>query len=216
MSFNEICHKKGLIAISPIVVFLAMYVAVSIIVGDFYKMPIAVALVVASMWAVIISRGYNLTKRVEIYSKEAANPNVMYMLWIFILAGAFASLAENIGAIDATVNATLKILPPKFLIPGLFLAACFISISIGTSVGTVVALTPLAVQLADAAGGEVAFFVATVLGGAFFGDNLSFISDTTIAATRTQGCKMNDKFKINLWIALPAALLTLLLYCIVF
>ncbi len=214
MSFNEICHKKGLIAISPIVVFLAMYVAVSIIVGDFYKMPIAVALVVASMWAVIISRGYNLTKRVEIYSKEAANPNVMYMLWIFILAGAFASLAENIGAIDATVNATLKILPPKFLIPGLFLAACFISISIGTSVGTVVALTPLAVQLADAAGGEVAFFVATVLGGAFFGDNLSFISDTTIAATRTQGCKMNDKFKINLWIALPAALLTLLLYCI--
>lgn len=213
MSLRKISHTKGLIAISPIVVFLVMYVVVSIIVGDFYKMPIAVALVVASMWAVIISRGYNLTKRVEIYSKEAANPNVMYMLWIFILAGAFASLAENIGAIDATVNATLKILPPQYLIPGLFLAACFISISIGTSVGTVVALTPLAVQLADAAGGEVAFFVATVLGGAFFGDNLSFISDTTIAATRTQGCKMNDKFKINLWIALPAALLTLLLYC---
>lgn len=213
MSFDGIGHKKGLIAISPIVVFLVLYVAVSIIVGDFYKMPIAVALVIASMWAVLIFRGNKLSRRIEIFSKEAANSNVMYMVWIFILAGAFASLAEKIGAIDATVNATLKILPPDYLIPGLFVATCFISISIGTSVGTVVALTPLAVQLADTAGGDVAFFVATVLGGAFFGDNLSFISDTTIAATRTQGCKMNDKFKTNLWIALPAAMVVLIFYC---
>ncbi len=213
MSFDRIGHKKGLIAISPIVVFLVLYVAVSIIVGDFYKMPIAVALVIASMWAVLIFRGNKLSRRIEIFSKEAANSNVMYMVWIFILAGAFASLAEKIGAIDATVNATLKILPPDYLIPGLFVATCFISISIGTSVGTVVALTPLAVQLADTAGGDVAFFVATVLGGAFFGDNLSFISDTTIAATRTQGCKMNDKFKTNLWIALPAAIVVLIFYC---
>ncbi len=213
MSLNEICHKKGLIAISPIVVFLIMYVVVSVVVGDFYKMPIAVALVIASMWAVLINKSNKLSRRIEIFSKEAANSNVMFMVWIFILAGAFASLAENVGAIDATVNATLKILPPEFLVPGLFIATCFISISIGTSVGTVVALTPLAVQLADTAGGDVSFFVAIVLGGAFFGDNLSFISDTTIAATRTQGCKMNDKFKTNLWIALPAAIITLLAYC---
>jgi Na+/H+ antiporter NhaC len=137
------------------------------------------------------------------------------MMWVYILAGAFAAIAKSIGSIDATVLLTLKYLPNEFIIPGLFLAACFISLSIGTSVGTVVALAPLAADLATHSGGNVAMFVAIVLGGAFFGDNLSFISDTTIAATRTQGCRMNEKFKANLWIALPAAIVTLAIYIII-
>lgn len=209
---ERISHRRGLLAISPIVVFLLFYLVVSLVIGDFYKMPIAVALVIASMWAVLIFRNKSLSQRIEIFSKEAGSSNVLYMVWVFILAGAFATLAQEIGAVDATVNLTLKYLPPEYVVPGIFLAACFISISIGTSVGTVVALTPLAVQIAETSGGDVAFFVAVVLGGAFFGDNLSFISDTTIAATRTQGCKMNEKFKANLWIALPAAIITLIIY----
>lgn len=212
---ERIPHSKGLLAISPIVLFLIAYLVVSIIVGDFYKMPIAVALVVSSMWATLIYKGVPLARRIEVFSKEAGSGNVMYMIWIFVLAGAFASLAKEMGAIEATVNLTLEYLPARFLLPGLFLAACFISLAIGTSVGTVVALAPLAVQLAETADASVALFVATVMGGAFFGDNMSFISDTTIASTRTQGCKMNEKFKANLWIALPAALITLVVYMIV-
>lgn len=211
---DRISHRRGLLAISPIIVFLAFYLVVSIIMGDFYKMPIAVALVIASMWAVSIFRGKTLSQRIEIFSKEAGSSNVLYMVWIFVLAGAFAMLAQKVGAVEATVNLTLKYLPPEFVVPGIFIAACFISVSIGTSVGTVVALTPLAVELAQTSGGDVPFFVAVVLGGAFFGDNLSFISDTTIAATRTQGCQMNEKFKANLWIALPAAVATLILYVV--
>jgi len=212
---ERVSHGRGLLAISPIIVFLALYLVVSIVMGDFYKMPIAVALVIASMWAVAMFRGKSLAQRIEIFSKEAGGSNVLYMVWIFVLAGAFAVLAEKIGAVEATVNLTLKYLPPEFVVPGIFLAACFISVSIGTSVGTVVALTPLAVELAQTSGGDVPFFVAVVLGGAFFGDNLSFISDTTIAATRTQGCQMNEKFKANLWIALPAAIATLIVYVII-
>lgn len=211
---TEISWRRGITAISPIIIFLSFYLAVSIIIGDFYKMPIAVALLVASAWAVAIMRGTPLSKRVEVFSRDAGSSNVMYMVWIFILAGAFASLAKATGSVEATVNLALQWLPAEMLVPGLFLAACFISLSIGTSVGTVVALTPLAVQLATSESESVAFFVAVVIGGAFFGDNLSFISDTTIAATRTQGCKMNDKFKANLWIALPAATASLILYAV--
>ena len=205
---------RGLLAISPIVLFLLLYLAVSLIIGDFYKMPIAVALLVASAWAVAILRGKSIAERVELFSRDAGSPNVMYMVWIFVLAGAFAALAKEVGSVDATVNLTLRFLPVELIIPGLFMAACFISLAIGTSVGTVVALTPLAAELAATGGDSVPFFVAVVLGGAFFGDNLSFISDTTIAATRTQGCKMNEKFKANFAIVLPAALITLALYVV--
>lgn len=203
---------KGLIALSPMVVFLLLYVAVSAIIGDFYKIPISVALLVASMWAIVIYRGSPLKERIEVFSRAAADSDIIYMIWIFILAGAFASVAKSIGAVDATVSFTLNVFPPEYIVPTLFVAACLISFSIGTSVGTVVALTPLAAQLASTEGGNVAFFVGVVLGGAFFGDNLSFISDTTIAATRSQGCSMQDKFKVNLWIALPAAIVTLICY----
>lgn len=204
--------SQGLIALSPMIVFLLLYVAVSAIIGDFYKIPISVALLIASMWAIVIYRGKTLKERIETFSKAAANSDIIYMIWIFILAGGFASIAKSIGAVDATVSFTLSVFPSEYLVPTLFVASCLISFSIGTSVGTVVALTPLAAQLAATEGGNVAFFVGVVLGGAFFGDNLSFISDTTIAATRSQGCSMQDKFKVNLWIALPAAVVTLLCY----
>lgn len=203
---------RGLLALSPMAVFLLLYVAVSIAIGDFYKMPISVALVISSAWAVISYRGKSTTDRIETFSRAAGNSNILYMVWIFVLAGAFAALAKEIGAVDATVGLALRFCPPDFVVPTLFLAACFISLAVGTSVGTIVALAPLAQEIAVMSNGNVAFYVAVVLGGAFFGDNLSFISDTTIAATRSQGCDMADKFKANLWIALPAAFITLIIY----
>ena len=203
---------SGIIAISPMIVFLLLYVVVSILIGDFYKIPISVALLVASMWSIVVYRHQSLKQRIETFSRAAADSDIIYMIWIFVLAGAFASVAKEMGAVDATVSMTLSIFPPQYIVPTLFIAACLISFSIGTSVGTVVALTPLAAELATAEGGEVPFFVAAVLGGAFFGDNLSFISDTTIAATRSQGCNMQDKFKANMWIAFPAATITLIVY----
>ncbi|MDE6022385.1 MAG: Na+/H+ antiporter NhaC family protein, partial [Muribaculaceae bacterium] len=209
---SRISKWDGWVALSPMAVFLLLYVAVSAAIGDFYKIPISVALLAASMWAILICRGKRLKERIEIFSEAAAKPDILYMIWIFILAGAFASVAKEIGAVDATVNFTLSVFPARYIVPTLFVASCFISFSIGTSVGTVVALTPLAAELAVVGGANVPFYVASVLGGAFFGDNLSFISDTTIAATRSQGCQMQDKFKVNLWIALPAALATLILY----
>ena len=209
---SYISTGKGLLALSPIVVFLLLYVAVSVIIGDFYKMPLSIAFIIASMWALLFTPKKKITERIEIFSKGAANSNVLYMIWIFFLAGAFSALAKGIGAIDATVNLALASLPSSFLVPGLFITACFISMSIGTSVGTIVALTPFACQLAQSTGVDTAFLVSVVLGGSFFGDNLSFISDTTIASTRSQKVKMNDKFKTNLWIALPAAIATLGIY----
>lgn len=207
-----ISAAQGWLALSPAIVFLILYVAVSLIIGDFYVMPITVALLAASVWGTLIYRGKDLNGRIEVFSRAAGHTNILYMVWIFVLAGAFAALAKGIGAIDATVSLTLRFFPSELILPAIFVAACFISFSIGTSVGTVVALVPLIVELADSGGGNLPLFVATVLGGAFFGDNLSFISDTTIAATRTQGCGMADKFRANLWIVLPAAIATLSLY----
>ncbi len=209
---EAVSASAGWLALSPVILFLVLYVVVSLLLGDFYKMPIAVALVVASAWAIVILRGRPLLKRIEVFSRAAGHSNILYMIWVFILAGAFATVAKEIGAVEATVSLALRAFPAEFVVPTIFFAACFISLSIGTSVGTVVALTPLAVEIAGAADGNVAFYVAVVLGGAFFGDNLSFISDTTIAATRSQECNMADKFKANLWIALPAALVTLGVY----
>lgn len=203
---------RGWTALSPMVVFLLSYVAVSVYIGDFYKMPISVALTVAAVWAVVIYRGHSLQERIDTFSRAAGHVNILYMIWVFVLAGAFATMASKIGAVEATVSLTLSVFPAQWVVPTLFLASCFISLAIGTSVGTVVALVPLAAEMAEAGGADVPFFVAVVLGGAFFGDNLSFISDTTIAATRSQGCDMADKFKANLWIALPAAVITLALY----
>lgn len=164
---------------------------------------------IASIYAITISKGFPLTNRITIYSRGASTENMMLMLWIFVLAGAFANSAKQMGCIDATVNLTLSILPSNMLLAGLFLAACFISLSIGTSVGTIVALVPIAAALGETTGGSIPLMTATVVGGAFFGDNLSFISDTTVAATSTQGCRMSDKFRVNLFIVLPAAIVIL-------
>lgn len=208
---KPISNKKGIIALSPLVVFLVLYLVTSIIVGDFYKVPIIVAFMIASIYAIAISGGFALSNRISIFSRGASTENMMLMLWIFVLAGAFANSAKQMGCIDATVNLTLSILPSNMLLAGLFLAACFISLSIGTSVGTIVALVPIAAALGEATQGNVPLMTAIVVGGAFFGDNLSFISDTTVAATSTQGCKMSDKFRVNLFIVLPAAIVVLLI-----
>lgn len=203
---------NGWLALSPLLVFLCVYLVSSIIAQDFYKIPISAAFLVASVYAVAICRGKTLEERVSIFSDGAGNRNVLLMIWIFVLAGAFASTAKEIGAIDATVNLALRILPGKLLYAGLFLASCFISMSIGTSVGTIVALVPVAAGIAQEIDAGTAFITAIIVGGAFFGDNLSFISDTTIAATRTQECSMSDKFKVNLRIVGPAALAVFILY----
>ncbi len=204
--------KKGLFALSPLLVFIALYLVTSIIARDFYKVPITVAFMVASIYAVIISGGIPIKKRIDIYSRGAGTSQMMLMIWIFVLAGAFANTAKVTGAIDATVNLTLTLLPPNMLLAGLFLAACFISISIGTSVGTIVALTPIAAGIANHTGMELPMIVGLVVGGSFFGDNLSFISDTTIVATSTQECRLSDKFRVNSYIVMPVALLMLLYY----
>ena len=204
-----------MLALSPFIVFMIVYLVGSLLAGDFYKLPLTVAFLIASAYAICITPKMKLKERVNIFSRGAGNENIMLMVWIFVLAGAFASIADQMGAIDATVNLTLRFLPASMLLPGLFLAACFISLSIGTSVGTVVALTPVAVGIAEQTGSLLPMIVAIVVGGAFFGDNLSFISDTTIVATQTQGCKMNDKFKANIWLAAPAALIVLIIYIII-
>jgi Na+/H+ antiporter NhaC len=211
---NEIKNPKtsGWKALSPLFVFLFLYLGIAIAVNDFYKVPIAVAFFVSSCYAILMTRGISLYKRVYQFSIGASNKNILLMIWIFILAGAFAKSAEGMGAINATVNLILVLLPENLLIPGLFIAACFISLAIGTSVGTIVALAPIAINLATAIGVDPSFMVAVVVGGSFFGDNLSFISDTTIAATRTQECAMRDKFRVNSMIVIPAAILVLCIY----
>ena len=204
--------KKGLLALSPLAVFITLYLVTSIAAGDFYKVPITVAFMTASIYAVVISGGMPLTKRIDTFSRGASTGQMMLMIWIFILAGAFANSAKVMGSIDATVNLTLALMPPQMLLAGLFLAACFISLSIGTSVGTIVALTPIAAGVAEQTGTSVAMMTAIVVGGSFFGDNLSFISDTTIAATQTQGCKLSDKFRVNSFIVVPTAVVIFIVY----
>ena len=200
-----------MLALSPLVVFILLYLVTSIVARDFYKVPITVAFLTASIYAIAITRG-KLRRRINVFSRGASTPEMMLMIWIFILAGAFANTARQMGSIDATVNLTLWMLPSEMLLAGLFIAACFISLSIGTSVGTIVALTPIAAGVAQQTGADMAMVIAVIVGGSFFGDNLSFISDTTIIATQTQGCKTSDKFRVNSFIVAPAAILILCLY----
>lgn len=208
----RISNKQGLLALSPLLVFIVLYLITSIIARDFYKVPITVAFMISSIYAVATSWNFPLPKRIDMFSKGAGTSNMMMMLWIFVLAGAFANSAKVMGSIDATVNLTLMVLPGSMIMAGLFLASCFISLSIGTSVGTIVALVPIAAGLAGSTGVSIPMMTAVVVGGAFFGDNLSFISDTTIVATSTQGCRMSDKFRVNFFIVMPAALLIFVIY----
>lgn len=200
-------------ALSPLFLFLALYLGISLAAGDFYKVPVTVAFLMAAAYAIAIYRGRSISERIQTFSRGASQSNVMLMVWIYLLAGAFAASAKAMGSVDATVGLTLHLLPASLLLPGIFLAACFISLAIGTSVGTIAALTPVAVGIAQQSEGvSLPLMVAIVVGGAYFGDNLSFISDTTISATQTQGCRMRDKFHTNLMIVLPVALVILALY----
>lgn len=214
-------HTKGILAVSPVLVLAAMFLGLGLAWGDFYKVPLIVVFLITVVYGVVVTivmdkrvkaKGttwkQHIGHAVELLSRGAGEKNLMLMIWIFLLAGAFAATAKAMGAIDATVQLTMALLPASMLLPGLFLAACFVSLSVGTSVGTIVALVPVAAGLAAPTSLPVALLVASVVGGAFFGDNLSFISDTTIVATRTQGVKLSDKFKANVWIAVPAAIVT--------
>ncbi len=202
---------NGWLALSPLLVFLVIYAAASIIAGDFYKVPITSAFLISTIYAFLITSG-EMDVKISVFSDGAGNRNVLLMIWVFILAGAFANTAKDIGAIEATVNLTLTVMPEKLIYAGLFLASCFISMAIGTSVGTIVALVPVGTAIAQEMGAGVPYMTAIIAGGAFFGDNLSFISDTTIAATRTQGCSMADKFKANFAIVAPAAVIVTAVY----
>lgn len=207
----KVTYLKALRAISPLLVFLLLYLATSIILQDFYKVPITVAFLISSIYALAITKG-RLADNIKIFSKGAGDNNLLLMLWIFIMAGAFASSAKAMGGIDATVGAALRWLPSSTILPGLFLASCFISLAIGSSTGTVAALVPIAWGLSSELDVNAALIVGLVVGGAYFGDNLSFISDTTIVATQTQGCRMSDKFRENIKIVGPVALLMLIAY----
>lgn len=209
-------NKKGLLALSPLILLIAM---IALFTGysaeESHKdtsLSLTVAFMISSIYAVAISGGIPIRKRIDTYSRGAGANNLMLMLWIYVLAGAFAASAKAMGAVDATVNLALSLLPASMILPGLFLAACFISLSIGTSVGTIVALVPIAAGLAHSVDANLALTVAIIVGGAYFGDNLSFISDTTVVATQTQGCQMSDKFRVNALIVIPAAIIILIIY----
>lgn len=204
--------NKGFLALSPLIVFVVLYPVLSLVAGDFSSVPLTVVFLISSVYAVATSTKFSLKERIDIYGQGASTPNLLLMLWIYVLAGAFSQSAKGMGAIDTTVNLALSILPPSMILPGLFVTACFISISIGTSVGTVVTLVPIAAGIATQTNSNVALLTAVIVGGAYFGDNLSFISDTTVVATQTQGVRMKDKFKVNLMIVVPAVVIVLAVY----
>ena len=205
--------SRGLVAISPLAVFLLVYLVSSLVAGDFYKVPVSAAFLLAGVYGVAVARG-PLPERLAAFSRGAGHPNVLLMIWIFLLAGAFAQTARSIGAVDATVSLMLSAVPPRWLLAGLFVTACFISMAMGTSVGTIVALVPIGTGIAAQCSIPAPYMAAVVVGGSFFGDNLSFISDTTIASTRAAGCEMRDKFRANLRIVLPAFLAVTVIYFI--
>ena len=211
-------NKKGLLALSPLFLLIVLIVAFTVYSVDAShkdtNLSLTVAFMISSIYAIAISGGMPIKSRVDTYSKGAGANNLMLMLWIYVLAGSFAVSAKAMGAVDATVNLALSILPASMILPGLFLAACFISVSIGTSVGTVVALVPIAAGLAHSMDVNIGMMTAIIVGGAYFGDNLSFISDTTVVATQTQNCKMSDKFRVNSLIVVPAAVIVLAIYAV--
>lgn len=228
-STPRVSTRRGWLAVSPLLLMVVLFLVLGIAAGDFNKVPLVIVFIIASAYALFITNQPDATRptepefhrgllpiaeRVSVFSRGAGEKNLMMMIWIFILAGAFAASAKQMGAIDSTVAMTLHALPVSLLLPGLFLAACFVSLSIGTSVGTVMALVPVATGVASSSGLALPMVVGAVVGGAFFGDNLSFISDTTIVATRSQGVRLSDKFRANIRIALPAAVVCFVIYCV--
>jgi len=208
-------YKGNVFALLPLAVFLVLFVGSGIITGDFYTMPVLVAFMIAAAVALLSNKSANMQTKMEEFCKGAGDSNIILMVMIFILAGAFGSVTKAMGGVDSTVNLSLSILPSNLLVAGLFVIGCFISVSMGTSVGTIAALAPIGLGIAQKTGIDIALVIGAVVGGAMFGDNLSMISDTTIAAVRTQGCELKDKFKTNFLIVLPAAIITVILLVVI-
>lgn len=196
----------------PMVLFIIIYLGNGLITGSLKSMPVEVAFLISAVVALFINRKVKFSEKVETFCKGGGNPNIILMSLIFVMAGAFSQISKDIGAVSSVVNFGLSLFPSKILIPALFIISCFLSLAIGTSVGTIVALTPIAIGLSDKSGNPLGLCCAAVLGGAMFGDNLSIISDTTIVATKSQGCEMRDKFKANFKLVLIPALVTATLF----
>lgn len=207
-------RRQGWVALLPLLLLAALMGGLGILFGDFSKIPMTLVFALTGIGALLTLRGYPLDERVATFSRGAGSADLLLMVWIFVLAGAFAKSAQAMGAVGATVELTMSFLPGSFLLAGLFVAACVVSLCVGTSVGTIVALVPVASEMAMRTGTATPLMVAAVVGGSFFGDNLSFISDTTVAATKTQGCSMRDKFRTNFSLVLPAALLCVAGYAV--
>uniref|UniRef100_UPI003F514D74 Na+/H+ antiporter NhaC family protein n=1 Tax=Staphylococcus felis TaxID=46127 RepID=UPI003F514D74 len=205
---NEKGHSWGLI---PLIVFIGIFLGSGIVTQDFTFMPLNVAAIIGVIVALMMKPKEKWTHKVEVFAQKAGHPNIVLMMLIFILAGAFSKTTEAMGGVSSIVNLGLSLIPQNFLIVGIFLICMFISISMGTSVGTVAAIAPVGFGISEATDIPAALAMATVVGGAMFGDNLSMISDTTIAAVRTQHTKMSDKFKVNFRIVLPGAIVTLVI-----
>lgn len=204
-------ERGNLLALLPLIIFVSLFLGAGIISGDFYAFPVLVSIIIASVVGLLMNRKETLTAKIERFAKGAGHPDIMIMVFIFLLAGAFSGVAEKMGAVDSTVNFALSVLPGNLIIVGLFIIAAFISLSMGTSMGTIAALAPIGVGISSGTDISMPLAMATVIGGAMFGDNLSFISDTTIAAVRTQKTEMKDKFKVNFFIVLPAAIVTMVI-----
>ena len=211
---KEITHQPNGRALLPLGVFFLLYIFTFIFTGNLSNMPVSVAFLTASAVAILFSKGGKMSQRIEIFCRGCANSTILFMVVIFILAGAFAGSSKAMGAVDATVNMVLFLLPHQAIMASIFVAACFISMSMGTSSGTIAALTPIAVGVSGQTGIGIPVILGIVVGGSMFGDNLSFISDTTIVASRTQGIQMKDKFKANFRLVFPVAILVLAIYII--
>ena len=208
---KEQIKKGNPFALLPLLVFLVLFVGSGIITGDFYKMPVVVAFLISAAVALFSNRKASLQDKIDVFCKGAGDANIILMIVIFLLAGGFSGVAKAMGGVDSTVNLSLSILPANLLVVGLFVIGCFISVSMGTSVGTISALAPIGLGIYEKTGMSLPLIMGAIVGGAMFGDNLSMISDTTIAAVRTQGCELKDKFKTNFLIVLPAAIITIVL-----
>lgn len=207
-------NKGRLIGLTPLILFLVLFVGTGLITGDFENMPLLVAFFISAGYALLLNKEgekLSINKKIDMFMKGGGEPTIVLLVVIFLLAGAFYSVNDAMGAVESTVNFGLTILPTNFILPGIFAIGCIISFAMGTSMGTVTALAPIAVGIADQTGISIALALGVVVGGAMFGDNLSFVSDTTIAATRTQGVELRDKFKMNFLIVLPAVIVTLII-----
>lgn len=205
-------NKGRAIALLPIGVFLIIFLGAGIVFQDFYAMPAIVAFLIALFVAFLQNKELSFNKKIEVIAKGVGEENIITMSLIFLCAGGFSGAVTAAGGVDSTVNLGLSLIPAHFAVAGLFLIGCFISVSMGTSMGTIAALAPIAVGISEKTGFALSICIGAVVCGAMFGDNLSMISDTTIAAVKTQGCEMKDKFKANFFIVLPAAIITVLIF----